>query len=327
VIGPRNCKARAARIGHARRSPLRGIHAGLAAIAFAFAAATAHAALFDDDVARQQIRDTNMRLNVLQKQIDDRLTALESQLKAQGLIDLLNQVDQLRGDLAKLRGQIEVNAYELEQQQKRQRDLYVDLDTRLRKLESAQGAAAMPPDANAAASNVPGGAAAGAATLQPNAAPGFGPPPPSGPGTGQGSPSLAPTNAPPAAATPDPVAEQRAYDAALDVFKRGDYNGAIGAFTTFLRNYPRSPLASSAQYWIGNAQYAKRDYRGSIASQRQLVQNYPDSPKIPDALLVIASAQADTGDNTSARKTLEDLMKRFPQSEAAQKARQRLGVR
>ena len=52
---------------------------------------------------------------------------------------------------------------------------------------------------------------------------------------------------------------------ALDQFKRGDYAGAIAGFNGFLKAYPRSPLASSAQYWVGNAQYARRDYRGSIA--------------------------------------------------------------
>ncbi|HVO87523.1 MAG TPA: tol-pal system protein YbgF [Casimicrobiaceae bacterium] len=306
-----------------RSIPARAIvAAGVTALALALASPSAQAVLFPDDDARAMIRDTNNRLNALQKQIEDRLTAIEGQLKAQGLVDMLNQLEQLRSDVARLRGQIEVNAYELEQQQKRQRDLYVDLDTRVRKLESAQAATATPPqppaDAGAAGNNAtPGGAASAGA-------PTFGPPPPAG---GQVTGSLAPTTAAPPARPSDPVAEQRAYDAALDQFKRGDYNGAISGFSTFVRNYPRSPLASSAQYWIGNAQYAKRDYRASIAAQRQLVKDYPDSPKIPDALLNIASAQADMGDNGSARRTLEELMRNYPQTDAAQKARQRLGMR
>jgi TolA-binding protein len=58
-----------------------------------------------------------------------------------------------------------------------------------------------------------------------------------------------------------------------------------------------------------------------------LLQRYPDSSKAPDALLNIASAQSDLNDNGSARRTLEDLIARYPQSEAAAKARQRLGQR
>jgi len=268
----------------------------------------AHAALFDDDEARKRIADTNNRLVQVQKQLDDRISALESQLRSQGLVDLFNSVEQIKGDLARLRGQVEVLTYELEQAQKRQRDLYVDLDSRVRKLE-ASGSAAAPADPNVAA----GG------PLVPSAPASVAPPP-----TSVVSPTV-PT-APPARPS-DPAAEQRAYDAALDQFKRGDYPGAIANFSTFVRTYPQSPLASSAQYWVGNAQYARKDYRASIAAQRTLVSVYPTSSKVPDALLNIASAQSDLNDNAAARRTLEELIAKHPQSEAAQKARQRLGLR
>ncbi len=95
----------------------------------------------------------------------------------------------------------------------------------------------------------------------------------------------------PAAPAPAPAdstaAEQRSYDAALDLFRNGNYGGAVGAFGTFIKTYPKSPLAPSAQYWIGNAHFARRDFRAAIAAQRQLVATYPDSQKVPDALLNI----------------------------------------
>ena len=78
-------------------------------------------------------------------------------------------------------------------------------------------------------------------------------------------------------------------------------------------------------YWQGNAQFAQRDYRGAMATQRQLLSTYPDSQKVPDALLNIASCQVELGDNASSRRTLQDIVARFPTSEAAGKARQRLG--
>ena len=90
---------------------------------------------------------------------------------------------------------------------------------------------------------------------------------------------------------------------------------------------PRSLLASSAQYWIGNAQFARKDYKAAVTSQRTLIQQWPDSPKVPDALLAIATAQSEQGDNATARRTLEELMAKYPQSEAAGKAKQRLGMR
>jgi len=283
------------------------------AVTLALFAQAAHAALFDDDEARRRIESTNQRVDALQRQVDSRLAAIEQQVKGQGLADLANQLQLLQSDIAKLRGQIEVVTYELEQAQKRQRDLYVDLDTRLRKLESAPAPAP---------AEGPGGGPGAAIVLPPTGAapgaPSFGPP---------GSPPAGAGALPPVRNSTDGVAEQRAYDSALDAFKRGDYGGAITGFGTFVKTYPRSPLASSAQYWIGNAQYARRDYRASITTQRQLLKEYPDSSKAPDALLNIASAQGDMGDNAASRRTLEELMARYPKSDAATRARQRLGVR
>ena len=258
-----------------------------------------HAALFDDNEARARIAEVDRRLAQLQRELEDRVGALEATIKSQGLVDLFNQIEQLKSDIARLRGQQEVLTYELEQAQKRQRDLYVDLDTRLRKLESGPQGGAEPPPSGPVAGNVP--------PFSPNVAPGGAPPPVRPPS--------------------DPAVEQRAYDAALDQFKRGDYGGAIANFTGFVKNYPQSALAPSAQYWIGNAQYARKDYRASIAAQRLLVTNYPTSPKVPDALLNIASAQSDLNDNAAARRTLEELIQKFPQTEAAVKAKQRLGMR
>lgn len=254
-------------------------------LALSLIALPARAALFDDEEARKRIADTNARLAALQKQLDERITALESQLKSQGLVDLFNQVEQVKADMAKLRGQVEVLTFEVEQAQKRQKDLYVDLDTRLRKLEGGPGS--------------PGaGDAAGGA---------------------------------PAAAAPAPAAaaanEQTIYDTALDQFKAGNYAGAIANFTAFVKAYPKSPLAPSAQYWIGSAQRAQKDFKGAIATQQKLITTWPDSPKVPDAMLGIAICQFELSDTAGSRRTLESLVARYPQSDAAAKARQRLAAR
>ena len=278
-----------------------GVRVAFAAFLFIACAHTAHAALFDDDEARKRIANTNARLDQIQTDLETRLTALEQQLKNQGL-DLLREVEGIKSDVARIRGQIEVLVYELGEAQKRQRDLYVDLDSRMRKLEAGPAASVPPPLTEGApappevVANAPGVPAAG---VPPLAVP----------------------------ATPPAAGEQRAYDAALDQFKRGDYPGAIAGFQVFVKTYPRSPLASSAQYWVGNAQFARKDYRASIASQRQLLQLWPDSAKVPDALLNIASAQSELGDSVAARRTLEELIGKFPQSESAIKAKQRLGMR
>ncbi len=274
-------------------------------LALCLSAQAAQAALFDDEEARKRINLVNERLDKLQRDLDARLTVVEQLTKNQGL-DLFGQIETIKADVARMRGQIEVLVHELTEAQKRQRDLYVDLDTRLRKLEAASAAAppAVVPPAADAGMVAPGGVPGAV----PGAAPG------------------APSSAPPGGAA-NLAAEQRAYDGALDQFKRGDYAGAIAGFGAFVKTYPKSALAPSAQYWIGNAQFARRDYRGAIAAQRQLLATYPDSTKVPDALLNIASAQSELGEAAQARRSLEELVAKFPHSEAAAKAKQRLSGR
>jgi TolA-binding protein len=118
-----------------------------AALLVASFAQVTQAALFDDEEARKRIEATNTRVAQVQKQLEDRIAALEAQMKSQGLMDLFTQVEAIRADIARLRGQIEVLNHEQEQSQKRQRDLYIDLDSRVRKLESAPAAAAVAPPA------------------------------------------------------------------------------------------------------------------------------------------------------------------------------------
>jgi len=277
-----------------------------AALVAAFVALPARAALFDDEEARRRIADTQVRLTNVQNQLEARLTAIEAQLKSQGLVDLFTQVEQLKTDVARLRGQIEVMLNEQDQLQKRQRDLYIDLDSRLRRLEGGPGANV--PPASGGVSGVPSAAAS----------PGIAPQPPAP------AASLA---APPAAGAPDSGLEQRAYDLALDQFKAANYPGAIASFNAFVKTYPKSSLASSAYYWIGNSQFAQRDYKGAIATQRQLIIAFPGNAKIPDALLNIAASQFEMGDAAASRRTLEELIAKHPQSDAAVKAKQRLAIR
>ncbi len=102
-------------------------------LAAALAAAPAHA-IFGDDEARKAIAD-------LTKRTDARLAKIEQdladKLDRRAMLDLNASLEGIRADLAALRGQIEVLQNRVEQADRRQRDLYVDLDTRLRKFEHA----------------------------------------------------------------------------------------------------------------------------------------------------------------------------------------------
>src|SRR5690349_7285254 len=59
-----------------------------------------------------------------------------------GVIELMNQMEDLQSEINRLRGQLEVLSNGLENAQKRQRDMYLDLDTRMRRMEQNPSSAA-----------------------------------------------------------------------------------------------------------------------------------------------------------------------------------------
>ncbi len=266
----------------------------VAALVFAAAAPSFAQGLFDDNEARRRVEALRQQVVENQRLLDERITKMEGALAGvtdrSAVVQLAGQIEALRADIARMRGQIEVVSHQVETADKRQKDLYLDIDTRIRKLEEAREQAA---------------AAAAAAAAQPPAAP--------------------PASA---AAQPDPqqAGEMRAYQAALDQFKLGNYSLAVAAMQGFLVTYPNSTLAANAQYWIGMAHSGQRDYKNAIAAQRKLLASWPDSDKAPDALLSIASSQETMGDRRGAQKTLEEVIARFPKSSAAASAKQRLAA-
>jgi tol-pal system protein YbgF len=119
-------------------------------------------------------------------------------------------------------------------------------------------------------------------------------------------------------------AESRDFEAALAIFRRGEFPAAQAAFTDFIKRYPQSGFKSTAPFWLGNAQYANRDYRGAITNFRALLAQAPDHPRAAEAVLSIANCQIELKDNAGARRTLDELIKAYPQSEAAVAAKERL---
>jgi tol-pal system protein YbgF len=110
----------------------------LAAVALALTAwlpLQAHAGLLDDDEARRAILDLRAKVDALTHDVNARL---DNKADKAISVDMVNQHEQTMQEIARLRGQIEVLANEVANAQKNQKDLYADLDTRLKKLEPHQ---------------------------------------------------------------------------------------------------------------------------------------------------------------------------------------------
>lgn len=228
--------------------------------------AVASAGLFDDEEARKAILDLRAKITALTAKMEARL---DDKADKTSVLELNNQNEQLKAEIATLRGQIEVLLNDLANLQKRQQDFYVDLDKRLRALE--------PKTLTVDGRQV---------TIE--------------------------------------QSEQRSFDAAMSLYKAGQYANAASAFTAFTLNYADSVFASQAQYWLGNSYYAQRDCKNTIAALDKLLKNYPDNAKAPDAMLNIAACQLELKDKKESRKTLQAVIAKFPGTEAAQAAKSRL---
>lgn len=239
-------------------------------LAAGFALPVAAQGIFDDNVARTRVEELRNRFDATIKTLEERLAKAEDR---RPLIELASQIEALKGEIARLRGQLEVLQNQIETADKRGKDLYVDIDSRLRKLEQAR--------------------------------------------------EVAVAEKPAAEAGPLP-AELKAYEAALNLFKAGNYPLAISAFQLFLHTYPTSKLAPNAQYWMGNTQSAQGQHKSAIATHQKLLATWPEDAKAPDALAAIAKAQEDLGDRRGAQKTVESLLAKYPQSPAAASAKQRV---
>jgi tol-pal system protein YbgF len=239
----------------------------------------AQAGLLEDDDAREQIKQLEMRVVKLED-------AAKQQTKS--MLDLQGQIEALNTEIRKLRGQNEEIAHGLQDAEKRQKDFYVDLDTRVRHFESAEEASK---DAAAAAT---------AAAIA--------------------KPAVVPV---PVEST-GPLSEARAMEVAYDFYKAGKQADAVKAFQEFLNKFPDSVQVPNVNYWLGNAQYALKDYQGALDSYQGLLKDYPDTPKTPDVLLAMAECQQKLKRPVSAHKTLKQLIAKYPASAASTQARKLL---
>jgi tol-pal system protein YbgF len=150
----------------------------------------------------------------------------------------------------------------------------------------------------------------------------------------------APTAPPPAIAAPRPggggVSAEESYQAAYLDFSKGLYPLAVSGFRDFLRRFPDSALADSAQYWIGEAYFsmaratagqpdkARENLEQAVQEFRKVIVAYPRGSKVPTALYKEALALVELKQTALAQARLQYLVEHFPQSEEAPLAKERL---
>jgi tol-pal system protein YbgF len=247
----------------------------------------------------------------------ERVTKLEQQ-QAQGgqgspqaNIELVNQINALQSQVQTLQGQVEELRHQLDEMKSRTKEQYIDLDSRIGRLEGRNPAPAAAPAA-AESGQLPdvtlGSTSAAPATAAPSTAP---------------APVAA--NTPVAAAAPAaPEDPKSAYDQAFSALKDGRYAESARRFQAFIEQYPSSDLTPNAYYWLGESYYVTQNYPISLDTFRKLLAQFPDSQKSPDALLKIGYCQYELKQWAQAEATLNQVLQKYPNTTVANLAQGRL---
>lgn len=216
--------------------------------------------------------------------LDARVSKVERVVTNQSLVQLATEVDTLQAQVRDLRGQVDDLQNSNRELRKQQHDLYADLDKRVGALEHGGAAGS--------------GAAAGSAGSEGGA-----------PDSGEQGVSST---------------EQSIYGQAFDALKAGSYSTAISGFDSFLKQYPASPLAPNAQYWLGEAHYVNQDYAAAGTAFQAVLDQWPTSGKAPDAMLDLGNTQLAQGKTTKGKATLRQVISQYAGTDAASRAQARL---
>jgi tol-pal system protein YbgF len=247
----------------------------------------------------------------------ERLDALERKLDSRSLLEMLNRIEQLQGDVQQLRGNMELQTHRLEELQRQQREQYLDTDRRLQQLETGV--------AGTSAGSTPPLPGMLPDPVSPPAQPVVQPPVPMvtapPPAT---QPAPAALEAPPGAAATNTEAEQAEYDTALAILREGRYAEAAQAFNRFLAANSGSVYADNAAYWLGETYYVTRDFDQALTTFQSLVSRYPQSSKVSDSHLKMGYIYYEKKDWNAAREHLNLVVSQYPGTTTARLAADRL---
>jgi tol-pal system protein YbgF len=246
------------------RAPLRTLLCLLLAVASA-----PTFAFFGDDEARKQIVELKKTVDALSQRVGG---------SAQNQLDFANQIETLKSEVARLRGQVEELTHSLESAHKRQQDFYVDLDNRLRKLESvavtpntevpgATVAATVPPvvkaDPQAEMREYEAALGQFRETRYKEAQAAF-----------EGFIAKHPQSA---------LQPSAHYWLGSSLYQQKGFLGAAASFGKVAANWPNDNKAPDALLQQANALVAAKDVNGAIKALETLVEKYPTSPAVETA--------------------------------------------
>ncbi len=255
-------------------------------VGLSLVALTSHAALFDDKEARKKIVEVETKQQADHgaamaaiAELKKRVAAIEAIVQSGGLADMQNEIQALKQEVANLKGDLEVAQHQLEATQTRQKDLYADTDTRLRRIESSP-----------VPSQTPANGATGAAPVNPSAQPAV---------EEKDVKAFADADAlsksakhkeafaafdsflkehPTSKLAPDAL-----YGMGYSQFALKNYKSAIATQQKVLDLHADSPKAPDAMYNMANSQIQLGQVTNAKKTLRDLIAKFPDATVTPSA--------------------------------------------
>jgi tol-pal system protein YbgF len=250
--------------------------AAAAALGWALAA---QAQLFTDSEMRRRVDELGKELQESNKRIEARLSALESTaVERRVILDLAGNIEALRAEFARSRGNIEVILHQLETMEKRQKDLHVDLDTRLRRLEQAREQAAAAPEKPPAEA----GPSAAEQKVYEAALNQF--------KLGNYSAAIATLQGLLVTYPDSKLAPNAQYWIGMGYSGQRDYKSAIAAHQKVIATWPADPKAADAMLSIASSQEAMGDRAAAQKTLQNVLAKYPGTPAAANAKLRLAQA-------------------------------------
>jgi tol-pal system protein YbgF len=198
--------------------------------------------------------------------LDTRLARIDRVVSNQSLLDMANQVESLRSDVRAMHNDVDVLSHSLESARKQQKDLYADLDARLKAIEArgagaAAGASAGTGDAQSADTDK--GAYQAAFDLlkagqYDRAIAGF-----------QAFLSTYPNSA---------LADNAQYWLGEAYYVNKQFQESLAAFQRVADKFPGSRKLPDALLKIGYCDYELKEYSAARSALEQVAAKFPDSP-------------------------------------------------
>lgn len=131
----------------------------------------------------------------------------------------------------------------------------------------------------------------------------------------------------PAPARPVPaptMSPQEAYSVAYNDYLKGNYDLAVDSFKLYRQQFPESPLADNALYWIGECRYSQRKYEEAIDAFDELIVAYPQGDKAAAAHLKKGLSFIELGRKPEALAALKLLVAKYPLDEESRIAQDKI---